>query len=75
MKLTTIFITATLATTSAFAAEKTTLRIGVQTSGTLDWELSVLPESPGVNPTMLISAFAFRAADAIVGALYLPKAE
>ncbi len=46
MKLTTIFITATLATTSAFAAEKTTLRIGVQTSGTLDWELSVLPESP-----------------------------
>ncbi len=26
-------------------AEKTILRIGVQTSGTLDWELSVLPES------------------------------
>ena len=36
---------------------------------------SVLPESPGVNPTMLISAFAFRAAEKIVGAMYLPKAE
>ena len=45
MKLTAIFITAALTTTSVFAAEKTTLRIGVQTSGTLDWELSVLPES------------------------------
>lgn len=31
---------------SSFAAEKTVLRIGVQTSGTLDWELSVLPPSP-----------------------------
>lgn len=47
MKLTTIFITASLlATQASIAAEKTTLRIGVQTSGTLDWELSVLPESP-----------------------------
>ncbi len=36
---------------------------------------SVLPESPGVNPTMLISAFAFRAAEKIVGSTYLPKAE
>lgn len=44
-KITVCFITACLCSTQA-AAEKTTLRIGVQTSGTLDWELSVLPESP-----------------------------
>jgi len=36
---------------------------------------SVLPESPGVNPTMLIAAFAFRTAEKIVGEMYLPKAE
>jgi cholesterol oxidase len=36
---------------------------------------SVLPESPGVNPTMLIAAFAFRTAEKIVGEKYLPKAE
>ncbi len=41
-----IFIVASLfAAQFSFAAEKTTLRIGVQTSGTLDWELAVLPES------------------------------
>jgi choline dehydrogenase-like flavoprotein len=36
---------------------------------------SVLPESPGVNPTMLIAAFAFRTAEKIVGETYLPRAE
>lgn len=30
---------------SSFAAEKTTLRIGFQAAGTLDWELSVLADS------------------------------
>lgn len=30
----------------SFAAEKTVLRIGFQTAGTLDWELSVLEPSP-----------------------------
>ena len=40
-----IFIAMNLLTTPVFA-EKIPLRIGVQTSGTLDWELSVLPESP-----------------------------
>lgn len=35
---------------------------------------SVLPEPPGVNPTMTIAAIAFRAAEKIVGANYLPKA-
>lgn len=45
-KLPLIFIAASLcAAQTGFTAEKTTLRIGVQTSGTLDWELSVLPES------------------------------
>ena len=44
-KLPFIFIATTLFSSSVFA-EKMPLRIGVQTSGTLDWELSVLPESP-----------------------------
>ncbi|MDD5228759.1 MAG: transporter substrate-binding domain-containing protein [Methylococcales bacterium] len=44
-KLHLIFIAVSLVAIQASAAEKTTLRIGVQTSGTLDWELSVLPES------------------------------
>ncbi len=35
---------------------------------------SILPEPPGVNPTMTIAAIAFRAAEKIVGADYLPKA-
>jgi choline dehydrogenase-like flavoprotein len=34
---------------------------------------SVLPEPPGVNPTMLIAAIAFRAAEKIVGVDHLPK--
>jgi choline dehydrogenase-like flavoprotein len=34
---------------------------------------SVLPEPPGVNPTMLISAIAFRTAEKIVGAAFLPN--
>jgi NitT/TauT family transport system substrate-binding protein len=45
MKKNLCLIAACLFSTQAIA-EKTTLRIGVQTSGTLDWELSVLPESP-----------------------------
>lgn len=36
---------------------------------------SVMPEAPGVNPTMLIAAFAYRAAERIVGPEHLPKAE
>jgi choline dehydrogenase-like flavoprotein len=35
---------------------------------------SVLPEPPGINPTLTIAAIAFRAAEKIVGAEYLPKA-
>lgn len=35
---------------------------------------SVLPEPPGVNPTMIIAAIAFRAAEMIVGVDHLPKA-
>ncbi len=31
---------------SSFAAEKTTIRIGVQASGTLEWELSALQDDP-----------------------------
>ncbi|MCX7096576.1 MAG: transporter substrate-binding domain-containing protein [Methylococcales bacterium] len=31
---------------SSYAAEKTTLRIGVQASGTLEWELAALPDDP-----------------------------
>lgn len=31
---------------SSFAAEKTTIRIGVQASGTLEWELSALQQDP-----------------------------
>ena len=44
-KIAVCFISTCLVSTSVFA-EKTTLKIAVQTSGTLDWELSVLPESP-----------------------------
>ncbi len=46
MKSSLIFIIASLFALQSVAAEKTTLRIGVQTSGTLDWELSVLPDAP-----------------------------
>ncbi len=46
MKLTAIFIATAFIAAPTFAAEKSTLRIGVQASGTLDWELSVLSESP-----------------------------
>ena len=35
---------------------------------------SVLPEPPGVNPTMAIAAIALRSAEKIVGSEYLPKA-
>ena len=34
---------------SAFAAEKTTIRIGVQAFGTLEWELSALQDDPQVK--------------------------
>jgi len=34
---------------STFAAEKTTIRIGVQASGTLEWELSALQDDPHVK--------------------------
>jgi NitT/TauT family transport system substrate-binding protein len=33
----------------SFAAEKTTIRIGVQASGTLEWELSALQDDPQVK--------------------------
>ncbi len=45
MKKMAVCFISTCLSTFAFA-EKTTLKIGVQTSGTLDWELSVLPELP-----------------------------
>ena len=31
------------------AAEKTTIRLGIQASGTVDWELSVLKNDPHLN--------------------------
>ena len=34
---------------NSIAAEKTTIRIGVQASGTLEWELSALQDDPQVN--------------------------
>jgi len=34
---------------SSFAAEKTTIRIAVQASGTVDWELSALQDNPGTK--------------------------
>lgn len=44
----------------AFAVEKTTLRIGIQTTGTLAWELSALPEqiSPASTFELNIQQFA-----------------
>jgi len=41
-------------TSAVFAAEKTTLRIGVQTYGTVDWELSALEPSPDAGFTLEI---------------------
>lgn len=35
-----------LASSCAYAAEKTTLRIGIQASGTLEWELSAIADDP-----------------------------
>ena len=34
---------------NSFAAEKTTIRIGVQASGTLEWELQALQDNPQVK--------------------------
>ena len=34
---------------NSFAAEKTTIRIGVQASGTLEWELSALQDNPQIK--------------------------
>lgn len=46
MKKLALIISSLILSSQSFASEKTLLKIGVQTSGTLDWELSVLPSSP-----------------------------
>lgn len=47
MKLNVFFIGLCLfASCNSFAAERTTIRIGVQASGTLEWELSALQDDP-----------------------------
>lgn len=50
MKLHVIFIGLCLfVSCNSFAAEKTTIRIGVQASGTLEWELSALQDNPQIK--------------------------
>lgn len=50
MKLNVFFIGLCLfASCNSFAAEKTTLRIGVQASGTLEWELAALQDDPQIK--------------------------
>ncbi|MFA5920483.1 MAG: ABC transporter substrate-binding protein [Methylococcaceae bacterium] len=50
MKLNVFFIGLCLfVSCNSFAAEKTTIRIGVQASGTLEWELSALQDDPQVK--------------------------
>lgn len=50
MKFTVFFIGFCLwVSGSSFAAEKTTIRIGVQASGTLEWELQALQDNPQVK--------------------------
>src|SRR5512137_414743 len=50
MKFNVFFIGLCLfATCNSFAAEKTTIRIGVQASGTLQWELSALQDDPQIK--------------------------
>lgn len=44
-KVSLLLLSLVIATTS-MAEEKTTIRVGVQVSGTVDWELSALPNSP-----------------------------
>lgn len=46
MKKLALIISSLILSSQSFADEKTVLRIGVQTSGTLDWELNVLASSP-----------------------------
>jgi NitT/TauT family transport system substrate-binding protein len=47
MKFNVFFICLCLfASCNSYAAEKTTIRIGVQASGTVDWELSALQDNP-----------------------------
>ena len=46
MKKLVLIMGSLMLSSQSFAAEKTVLRIGVQSSGTLDWELSVLGSSP-----------------------------
>lgn len=43
MNITRIFILLCLMAGNSFATEKTTIRIGVQAAGTVEWELSALP--------------------------------
>jgi NitT/TauT family transport system substrate-binding protein len=51
MKLNVFFIGLCLfVSCNSFAAEKTTIRIGVQASGTLQWELSALQDDPQLRP-------------------------
>ena len=50
MKLNVFFIgLCLLVSCNSFAAEKTTLRIGVQASGTLEWELAALQDDPQIK--------------------------
>ena len=50
MKFNVFFIGLCLfASCNTFAAEKTTIRIGVQASGTLEWELSAIQDDPHVK--------------------------
>ena len=50
MKLNVFFIGLCLfVSCNSFAAEKTTIRIGVQASGTLEWELAALQDDPQVK--------------------------
>ena len=51
MKLNVLFIGLCLFVSgNSFAAEKTTIRIGVQASGTLEWELAALKDDPQAKP-------------------------
>ena len=50
MKFNALFIgLCLLVSSNCFAAEKTTIRIGAQSSGTLEWELSALQDDPQVK--------------------------
>ncbi|MDD2724527.1 MAG: ABC transporter substrate-binding protein [Methylovulum sp.] len=58
MKFNSFIFALLLVSNSIFAIEKTTIRIGVQATGTVAWELAALPENPDADFELAIQKLA-----------------